>query len=236
MNRLLFTIAFLILLGATLASGWVHGELINRWGEADALELAAGRLGRELPPRLGPWRLVKTIELEEDAAKILRVAGHLHGMYANEQTGDSVVIAVLAGPSGPLAVHTPEICYPAAEYELAGLRHQWKVADASGQNHALWEIHANSRHSTRPNLRVLYGWSRGGPWEAVVGPRFALAGLPVLYKLQLAGPVRQSQSAQERDPCEDFLSRFLEELQPRLVTPSRGSSLVTRSTRKGPLP
>lgn len=236
MNRLLFAICSLILIAATLASGWVHGELINRWGQADALQSAAGRLGRRLPPRLGPWRLVQTFEAESNVVETLRAAGHWHGRYTNEQTGNAVDVAVLVGPSGPLTVHSPEICYPAADYELAGQRQLWKVADSRGQNHTLWQIHANSRHSTRPDLRVLYGWSRGGAWEAVASPRFALAGLPVLYKLQLAGPVHDSQSSQDPDPCEDFLSRFLGELQPRLVTPSRGPFLITRSLRKEPSP
>ena len=72
MNRLLFVAAFLIVLGATLASGWVHGELVNRWGQEDALALAAGRLGSELPARLGPWRLVDAVELEKEVVDALR--------------------------------------------------------------------------------------------------------------------------------------------------------------------
>ncbi len=236
MNRFLFVAAFLIVLGATLASGWVHGELVNRWGQEDALALAAGRLGSELPARLGPGRLVDAVELEKEVVDALRIAGHWHGIYTNDQSGDTVVVAVLAGPSGPLTVHTPEICFSAADYELAGERKKWVVADERGQKHSLWQIHANSRHSTRPNLRVLFGWSRGDAWEAVAGPRFALAGLPVLYKLQLAGPARDEPSSPQRDPCEDFLSRFLGHLQPRLVPRSSNAPLATRASRKEPSP
>ncbi len=236
MNRLLFPIACVTLLAATLASGWVHGKLVNRWGQANDLQIAAGKLGRDLPPRLGPWRLVKSLPLEEGVGQSLRCAAHLHGIYTSDQTGDSLVIAVLAGPSGPLTVHTPEICYSANDYELAGQRQQWNVTDQRGQQHSLWQIHANSRHSTRPNLRILYGWSKGDQWQAVRGPRFALAGLPVLYKLQLAGPALDTRSPQERDPCEDFLARFLAEIQPRLAGASRGPTLAVRSPRKEPSP
>ncbi len=147
----------------------------------------------------------------------MQCAAHLHGIYTNEQTGDTVVVAVLAGPSGPLSVHTPEICYSANDYELAGDRQRWQVTDAKGAEHTFWKLHANSRHSTRPNLRVFYAWSHGTQWEAVRGPRFALAGLPVLYKIQLAGPPLRDPSGEGPDPCQDFLARFVADIQPRLI-------------------
>jgi hypothetical protein len=225
MSRVLFFAASAVFLLATLASGWLHGSLVNRWGQADALQVAAARLDRGLPPRLGHWRLVKTLPLEEGVGDKLQCAAALHAIYTSEQTGDSVVVAVLAGPSGPLTVHTPEICYSANDYELAGERQALAVTDKKGQQHSLWQLHANSRHSMRPNLRVLYGWSQGHEWQAVRGPRFALAGLPVLYKLQLAGPARDT-GAGGPDPCQEFLGHFLAEIQPRLVASSRVPSLA----------
>ena len=210
--------AALLFLAATLGSGWLHGRFVDRWGQPGELKDAAAKLGRELPLRLGPWRLVKTLELDADVKKTLRCTAHLHGIYTSDQTGDTVEVAVLAGPSGPLSVHTPEICFAANDYELAAERRQQTISDAHGQSHTLWQIHANSRHATRPNLRILYAWSRGSNWEAVRGPRFALAGLPMIYKLQLAGPALDQPSDARGDPCHDFLSRFLVEIQPRLVT------------------
>jgi hypothetical protein len=226
MSRSWFALTAAGFLAATIASGWLHGTLANRWGQGDALTQAAAKLGSDLPPRLGPWRLVKTLKMESDVRKSLQCAAALHGIYTNDQTGDSVIVAVLTGPSGPLSVHTPEICYSAADYELAGQRQEWTVLDKRGQSHGLWTIYASSRHSTRPNLRVVYGWSLGDAWRAVRGPRFALAGVPVVYKLQLTGPARDQQrepalSPGRDDPSHDFLARFLTEIQPRLISTSR---------------
>jgi len=226
MSRWLFAVVALAFLLATLASGWVHGSLINRWGQAGMLQAAAAKLNRELPARVGTWRLVKSLALEPEVADKLQCAGHLHGIYANDQTGDMITVAVLAGPSGPLTVHTPEICYSAIDYELAGERQRWSLIDVNGKTHSLWKLHANSRQSTQPNLRLLYGWSKGREWEAVRGPRFALAGLPVLYKLQVSGPSHDGQKEAGPDPCQDFLSRFLAEIEPRLVSASRVPSLA----------
>ena len=217
MTRLLHIFAPLVLLAATLVSGWVHGLFVQRWGQSDLLDVAAARLGRDLPAHLGPWRLAQKLDVEKDVQQALKCPAYLHGIYTNAQTGDSVEIALVVGPGGPLAVHTPEICYSASDYELPGQRQICTFDDKAGQSHSLWKIYANSRQPTRPNLRVLYGWSQGRQWEAVSGPRFALAGQAAVYKLQVAGPVPDDIDRKATDPCQDFLARFLAEIQPRLV-------------------
>jgi hypothetical protein len=116
-------------------------------------------------------------------------------------------VAVVAGPAGPISVHTPEICYSAQNFEIAGERQQVAVQDTDGKSHQLWQVDATSRDAARPDQRILYGWSRGGTWEAPDGPRFAFAGKAVLYKLQFAGPL--TTATHDVDPCQDFLSQFL---------------------------
>ena len=217
-------IAGLIFLAATLASGWWHGQFVNRWRSPGALDAAAGKLGKELPPRLGPWRMAKTLKLDRDVQRTLQCAGHLLGIYTNDQTGETMTVAVLAGPSGPLTAHTPEVCFPGSDYELAADKKRFAVIDEHQRQHTLWQIHANARDATRPNLRVLYGWSRGGSWEAVRGPRFALAGLPLLYKVQIAASPLDPGTQQATDPAQDFLARFLAQLQPRLISNAQDRS------------
>jgi hypothetical protein len=215
------------LLAGTLASGWLHGRLMNRWGQTAPLVTAADRLKAGLPQQLGPWQLVKSLPPEDGVAAALQCAAYLHGVYTNDQTGDTVVVALVAGPSGPIAVHTPEICFSAQDYELAGDRQPFAVQDQRGGQHTLWQVYANARDATRPDLRVLYGWSRGPKWEAAAGPRFAFAGLPVLYKLQLAGPRGgHDPTGNHPDACQDFLSRFLAHIQGDLISASRAASFL----------
>jgi hypothetical protein len=213
MTRILFLLVLLAVLAGTLGSGWLRGHS----GKEALLEQAGDRLRAGLPPRLGPWRLVKTHETPREVAAVLQCVACLHGAYTNDQTGDTVVVALIAGPSGPVSVHTPEICYSAVDYEITGERQRCELSDEQDQSHAMWQLHANSRQAGRPNLRVMYGWSDGRVWQATNGPRFAFAGLPVLYKLQLAGPPGDDASDQQPDPCHDFLSRFIADLQPRLI-------------------
>lgn len=214
-----------LLLAGTLASGWLHGKMANRWGKDALLQQAGGKLRDALPAQLGPWRLLKTHKPQQTVMDVLQCAAYLHGIYANDQTGEHVSVALVAGPSGPISVHSPEICYSATDYEIAGEREKFGVVDASGRKHSMWQLHANSRESSRPNRRVLFAWSDGTVWQATRRPRFAYAGLPVLYKIQVAVPRRDHAADDSPDTSQEFLSRFLAEVQPRLITTSRLSSL-----------
>ena len=218
-NQLLVTC--LLVLGGTAGSGWLHGRLVNRWGNAELLEAAAAKLDQPLPERLGAWRLVETPAIEPGALEILQSVGHLQGVYSNDQTGESLAIQVVAGPSGPMSAHTPEICYAGQEYKIAGERTMTTVVDRNGKQHSLWQLHALAQHIRRPDLQVLYGWSDGGTWDATNGPRIAFGGLPVLYKIQLARSTGPTRTDQEFDPVQDFLSRFLAHIEPLLVKSSR---------------
>lgn len=226
MRSTFFTIAGALLLAGTLASGWLHGKMAHRWGRDEALQQAGGKLRQGLPAKIGPWRLLRTNKPDQTVVDVLQCAAYLHGIYTNEQTGENISVALVSGPSGPISVHSPEICYSSKDYEIAGEREKFTVTDASGRKHALWQLYANSREATRPNLRVMFAWSDGTAWQATRRPRFAYAGLPVLYKIQLAAARRDHAADDSPDTSQDFLSRFLAEIQPRLITSSRLTSLT----------
>ena len=224
-NRQLIVTCLLVVFGTT-GSGWLHGRLINRWGNAQVLEQAAERLDQALPRQLGPWRLVQSPAMKPGALEILQSVGHLQGGYSNDQTGESIVIQLVGGPSGPMSAHTPEICYAGHEYRMAGERKRTTVVDQSGREHSFWQLHALAQHIRRPDLEVLYGWSDGGAWDATNGPRIAFGGLPVLYKLQLARGTSSAAVERDTDPTQEFLSRFLVHVEPLLVKSSRLSRIA----------
>jgi hypothetical protein len=200
--------------------------MMNRWGQARILQDAAARLASPLPARLGAWRLVSTPELESDTARVLQCAACQQAIYTNDETGDTLAVSLIVGPSGPTSAHTPEICYAGQEYHLVGDHHPVMVRDANGKSHSFWRLHASSQQGKRPDLQVLYGWSAGKAWEAASGPRFAFAGLPVLYKLQMVGAAHDRSPEHTFDPFQDLLSKLLAQIQPQLVPSSRLSVLA----------
>lgn len=195
------------LTGLTAVVGAVHGRLTNRWGpQTDMLE--AARKLESTPKEIEGWELVREDPLSEGVVEMLQCSGYVNRTYRNEKTGDRISVVVLLGPAGPIAVHTPEICYSSRDYKITDQRTACEVGDSE----KLWDLTLKSKGVVEAPLRVLYGWTNNGKWDATPDPRFAFGGRPFLYKIQMAGPVTQ-----EHDACQDFLASFLPVLRHHLV-------------------
>lgn len=190
-----------VLVSLTLFAGVVHGYLDGRWTTNQDMRAVGSQLD-ELPEQVGEWQLKEESELEPGAAKLLRCFGSVIRLYEHQKTGAVINVAVLFGPRGPIAVHTPEICYSSVGTTQIGDRKAERIS-AAGPNDALWSVRFAVSPNPDPALEVWYGWSDGGPWEARDQPRFWLT--DSLYKIQVAGPV-----GREGDrPVQDFVNAFL---------------------------
>ena len=192
----------------TVASGAVYGHLSQRWGPPADLVAAAKRL-QTMPKELGDWQLLDELAMSESAIRMLECAGHVNRRYANRRTGDSVSIAIIVGPPGPTAVHTPEICYSSREYDIHEPRQVVTLGKVGSMDHSFWKLSFRSRNVTAERLRVYYAWNAGGAWTASRRPRFEFASLPMLFKIQLAGLVAPDGLADDDDPCREFLEELL---------------------------
>jgi hypothetical protein len=222
MRSISLAICGLLAVAGTVAAGWSQGRLTNRWGPQPDAALAADRLNVPLPQQAGNWRLEREQPFADAVVRVLQCPAHISRVYVHEQTGDFATVAVIVGPHGPVAVHTPEICYSSRDYSIAGPRKEAQIRDAAGESHTLWDLSLKANDLDGNSLRVLYGWSSGTAWEAAKHPRFSYGGLPHLYKLQVAVTVQSD--ATGFDPAEDFLTQFVAQLQPRLVEASRHSA------------
>lgn len=183
-----------------LLSGVAHGFLDGRWAARGDLAEQGARLV-ELPDTCGDWRVEAHSELAPGAQAILRCHGSLVRNYVNDTTGDRVTVAVLFGPRGPIAVHTPEVCYSSVGTQQIDERVA-ETIDAGDTEHRLWSVQFSRGSDPKPALDVWYGWSDGGPWVASEHPRFWMT--ESLYKIQVAGDIAGSGSG-----CRDFLTSFL---------------------------
>lgn len=183
-----------------------------------ALQAAAAQLQEPLPQRIGNWQMFgPEQQLGDDEQRMLQCRAYVYRIYEHVQTGDVISVALLLGPTGPIAVHTPEICYSSRDYSISDDRRETAIEDADHVAHTFWEIRATPNQAGPLPLRVLYGWTTGAAWEATRRPRFAFGGSPYLYKLQLTGPVTADSPPSEFDPCQDFLAQFLAQAGPRLI-------------------
>ncbi|TWU54479.1 hypothetical protein Poly51_31980 [Rubripirellula tenax] len=194
-------LALVVLVSLVLVSCLVHGYLDGRWAANTNLQ-DQGKLLEGIPSQVGQWKLSKTSELDEKASQLLRCFGSTVREYSNEATGESVNVAIMFGPRGPIAVHTPEVCYSSVGTEIVRERDIESIAVGEMKSD-LWSVQFATDSSDIPSLDVWYAWSSGGPWEARENPRFWLT--DNLYKIQVAGPVGSG----EHRPVKEFLTEFL---------------------------
>jgi hypothetical protein len=198
------------LTAVSLLVGVVHGRLTNRWGPQPDMEEASRRL-ESMPEDIEGWHCdPHSPPLDERVKEMLQCQGSLNRVYENVKTGQTVSVVVLLGPAGPISVHTPEICYSSQDYQIASDR----VAYTIDSQQDLWDLRLKAKEGGAP-LRVLYAWTNDGNWDATANPRFAFGGRPLLYKIQLAGPVPNETS--DQDACRDFLDAFLPVLRKHLI-------------------
>jgi hypothetical protein len=208
MKRCLFPLAVVLVAALTIFSGVIHGRMSNRWGPSADLIAAADKLER-IPRQFGDWRLKSSEELNPMTRNMLECAGYLVRQYENLQTGDMVNVTLLLGPPGPIAVHTPEICFPAHNYQARNEREAVAIPRASGGDDRFWALEYKMNDIRGGLLRVYYAWSTGGRWAAPNDARFTYAGQPYLYKIQLSGLLPPGAASSAHDPCAAFLRAFV---------------------------
>lgn len=215
MKSLGFYLASALLFTGTLWGGLQFGHSASQFGNDQALKGAAKQLDGGLAERLGPWRLVSQQPMEKEVLEMLQCPAHINRVYVNEITGDMVSIFVIVGPPGPIAVHTPEVCYSSRDFTISEKRRTVTIVDRAEREHKLWQVELRSNDGSRPSQQVLYGWGTGKNWSAISEPRYTFAGQPYLYKIQLAGPPKNT--ANGVDACGDFLKLFLADLNSHLL-------------------
>ncbi len=189
--------------------------MTNRWELKKEPSEIAERLA-SFPEQVGAWKLSGTEELSEIAIKLLECDGYLARTYVDENTGDVVKVAIVLGPAGPVAVHTPEICYSSREFAIEQTRQPTDLKAMDGSSDELWRLTLRSRDLHARRLRVYYGWSTDGTWRADANPRFSFAGEPFLVKLQIAGRISQAEETTSSDSCLRFLREFAPQLRSHL--------------------
>ena len=214
-----------VVIGVTIVGSVIHGRLSGRGGTNEKM-IKAAELVRQLPKQFGDWETREEQELNERAQELLDLAGYVSRTYANQLTGEQVDVIVMVGRSGPLSVHTPEVCYSSRDMEMLGKPERRVIvaggeqkeegaaevaaSESDGGDH-FWKVAFQEKDLSADRIGVWYAWSDGGTWQAPNQPRFSLSGVPLLFKIQVRGflPMQQGGDSAADDPCENFLRDFV---------------------------
>ena len=199
----------------TVLSGVIQGRMSNRWGPPRDVLAAAEKLD-DIPSQIGIWRLTSSDEITQSTLTMLECTGYILRTYENQETGETVRVSVLLGPSGPMSVHTPEICYSSQDYTIHEQRRQVPIA-IDGSNESFWALTFQSNNLDADMLRVYYAWNPGDNWSAPEDPRFEFASHPFLYKIELASYLPPGTDVETDDPCRKFLQDLVPLAKPCLT-------------------
>lgn len=216
MKQSAIILGVVILAGATVLGGFVHGRMSRRWGAVAGLERLAARM-QEFPAEIGPWKMSAEQPLSSAAAATLECAGYVGRRYENSKTGEAVTMALLLGPAGPISVHTPDVCYGSSNYVIRQTPTPVKMPRTDEGEDELWQTTVQSTDLDANYLRVYHAWSTGGAWQAPQDARFAYVGKPYLYKIQVTGAIPSLDAKPEADMARNFLKESLPVVQSYLL-------------------
>jgi Protein of unknown function (DUF3485) len=196
-------LALLIVVG----SGVAHGLCSGRWSASEKLQTAVDQLG-QFPATIDDW---EGKDLDDESLGKFRddIPGALQRHYVQRGSGQEITVMLVCGRPGPIAVHTPEVCYQGAGWKMASDRTKQLVPLSAGEPAPFWKAtFVKEGLGAREELRIYWSWNAGGSWQAVNEPRLAFARFPVLHKFYVVYRV-PSGERQVSDPCPAFLRQVL---------------------------
>lgn len=200
----------IVVAGAVLImEGFVYGVLTDRWQSPEELQAAVANL-EKVPMIVGDWQGETRPPLSDKETQQAGFAGHVIRHYRHRQTGEVVSILLACGRSGPIAVHSPEICYRGSGYQTLGI----KKTRLGSTKTEFFKAKFRKPSAMNPHeLRILWSWNADGNWKAPSSPRFTFAGAKVLYKLYVFHELFGNDSKrEEKEIGEAFLDQFVPEL------------------------
>ena len=202
-------------LGITVLSGLVHGSWTNRWETSQELELAVSRCER-LPMLLGDWR-GRESPADTCAIKAAGLDGCLSRQYENRKSGATVSLLLVCGRPGPVSVHTPDICYPGAGYEMVQERPvRFSGGSTAQRAEFLGADFVNDQSFPPDRLRVHWSWTATGNWGVPANPRIAFASHRYLYKMYLVTHVVGESPSFDDERVNEFLGVLIPALKDAL--------------------
>jgi uncharacterized protein DUF3485 len=194
-----------------VGTGIVHGFWSDRWVPAIEPQKAAERLAT-IPMSVGEW---DGKEPDTPGESVPGVVGSVQRRFTNRMTGATVMLALVCGRPGPVSIHTPDSCYAASGYTLAG---QSVIAVSLGAD--FWTgdaVRVKATEETR--LRLFWAWNAGQGWTAPDDARTTFARQPVLHKLYVLRELNSLAEPVKDDPALAFIRALLPELNAHLFAP-----------------
>jgi Protein of unknown function (DUF3485) len=202
--------AILAALAMLLLSGVLYAALAQDSAQLDA---AAERVAL-VPTTVGDWRGTDQ-ETEREAFEQAGAKGYWMREYVNSRSKETVLVILMCGRTGKMSVHTPEVCYRGAGFEMRDQPASCSIRGADAELGSFWTAQFTKKGDRPANLRLYWAWNAQGQWDASPAPRWQFRGSPFLYKLYVSHDMGRQQSVA---PGADVTAQFMREFLPVVET------------------
>ncbi len=205
---ILATISVLVL---TLIPAIKDGQRRFRWGEDSEVTLLASRL-ETFPKQIGDWRCISDELLGKTSANQLQPLGFINRSYVNDALKMQTNVFILLGPTGPTAVHTPDICFSSREFTIINKRKVVSVDPDRSSRSMCFETNFKSRDVSGSYLTSWYAWTIDGDWQAPENARYYFAGSRFLFKIQITARYPDLDTMENDKVMRQFLAEIEQNL------------------------
>jgi hypothetical protein len=196
-----------------LAAGLAHGHWTGRWGNGDAIMLAAVAIDR-VPRSVGDW-VGNDESVDADTFARAGADRYLVRRYENRVTGAAVSVMLVCGRPGSICVHTPDACYDGNGFAQKNekIRETFSIGPRSAE---FWAADLRKIGSgTGEMLTIHYAWRSPADesWSAPQNSRIAFIRAPALYKLYVLHGSTTVGGQSDTDPTGEFVAELLPALE-----------------------
>lgn len=201
-----------------LACGYGQGVLTNRWSMSSQLKEAIARIER-VPSRLGEW-VGKDWKMDPRMQTMGGVEGYIDRRFTNGRDPTAITVFLVTGRSGPISVHTPDLCYQGIGYvmEAEPVRKELSVGTQSQKVEYFVAKFSKPDAALVSRLKILWTWLGDRGWQAPTNVRAEYMGRPSLYKLYVIQELTRSESESDGAILEQFLQQLFPVLDQALLS------------------
>lgn len=233
---------------ALLGGGFLHGFASERWRTTQELEAALERVDL-VPLDIGDWQGINlggngvsaapglagvaafhraALNMKDDPESFAQAGAQSHWIrsYTHQRTGQAFLVILMCGRAGRMSVHTPEVCYRGAGYEVAADPSRQEIRSPQDDPlGAFWTARFLKQQGVTTDLRLFWAWAgTNQSWQAPDNPRWTFRGQPYLYKLYVSHDIPERVGSAPDQPALEFLQQFLPTLNATLQPPPHGAS------------
>lgn len=227
-------LAFALIVGVAVYDGLLN----HRWTANTEAEDYGRLIEEQLPTEIGEWTSVEG-EVDDTILRVAGAVGHVSRTYKKEATGEAVKVWLIVGPFKHVIRHTPDICYPAQDFQIMERPATYDF-DAGVDGKAQFLTSAFEKRG-QVRQRVFWSWHKPSDtgeidWVASSSPREnrnTYAATPALFKLYFTTLQAQEETPPESSPANEFAKVFLPTLN-ELIESGRGAAAASPAAEPQP--